>query len=91
MGEVAVREAINKIDLSAPKGTFNCPAAFDSATIMAFRFGSSDDVDLWYSDSGCQTLDNGRLGAFEGANPSFYTTFMNTYAQLVPSSSATGN
>ena len=51
---------------------------------MAFRFAHVDDVDLWWNDSGCQTLDNGRLGAFEGANPSFYTTFQNAYARLVP-------
>lgn len=75
---------VNKIDLAKPKGNFNCPAMFDSVIIIAFRFGHTDDVDLWWSDSGCQTLDNGRLGGFEGANPSFYQTFQSTYAELVP-------
>jgi hypothetical protein len=73
---------VNRIDLSRPIGNFNCPAVFDSAVIIAFRYGSTVDVDLWWSDSGCQTLDNGRLGGFQGANGTF-GSFQNTYAQLV--------
>ena len=85
-GELA--SVINKIDLRAPQGNFNCPAAFDSATIIAFRIGHIDDVDLWWNDSGCQTLDNGRLGGFEGANPSFYRAFLNTITRLAPAVTA---
>ncbi|GAA4163282.1 hypothetical protein GCM10022286_23520 [Gryllotalpicola daejeonensis] len=83
-GSRELASVINKIDLAKPKGNFNCPALFDEVTIMAFQFGHADDVDLWWNASGCQTLDNGRLGAFEGANPSFYEAFQNTYARLVP-------
>lgn len=87
LGSDAARQlasAVNKIDLTKPKGNFSCPAEFDSVTILAFRFGRTDDIDVWWSESGCQTLDNGRLGAFEGANPSFYKGFLDTYARLVP-------
>lgn len=79
---------VDGIALAAPKGSFNCPAAFDSATVLAFRIGSTDDVDLWWSDSGCQTLDNGRLGAFEGGNPSFYDDFEQTYSRVVGDAAA---
>ena len=56
----------------------------DSGEPSAAHIGHADDVDVWWNDSGCQTLDNGRLGAFEDGNPSFYKTFQNAYTRLVP-------
>ncbi|GAA4193632.1 hypothetical protein GCM10022288_27720 [Gryllotalpicola kribbensis] len=86
LGAAASRElasVVNEIDLSKPTGTTSCPAQLDQITVIAFEIGNTDDVDLWWNDSGCQTVDNGRLGAFQGGNPSFYRTFQSTYARLV--------
>jgi hypothetical protein len=52
-------------------GTFHCPAAVGAGALIGFSYASGPDVGLWYSASGCQTLDNGRLGSFQGENPSF--------------------
>lgn len=70
-----VAEAVRSLDLRAPSGTFNCPADIGGADIVGLSYDSGPDVGLWYHDSGCKSLDNGRLGSFEGGNPSFYMTF----------------
>lgn len=87
LGRAAARHlarVIAGIDTRPPKGKFSCPAGFDSATIIAFSYGNRPDADLWYSDTACQTLDNGRIGAFEGANPSFYRDFTPLLNRLAP-------
>lgn len=77
----ALASAINNVDLAAPQnGRHNCPAASDSVTLFAFRFGRRDDIDMWWNDSGCQTIDNGRLGASGVTNE-----FQSVYARLVAS------
>jgi hypothetical protein len=40
-------------------------------------------VDLWFSDSGCETLDNGRIRAYESGNPSF-GAFVMLVSELAP-------
>jgi hypothetical protein len=75
---------IDAISTLAPQGTTSCPADFESASIIAFAYASRADVDLWFSDSGCDTLDNGRIGAFEEGNPSFYSSFLTLVNQLAP-------
>ena len=82
-GELA--RALGQVSLGQPTGTFSCPADFNSVAIIVLRYPPRSDVDIWYKTSGCQTLDNGYVSAFEGGNPSFYNTFMNTYARVVPS------
>jgi len=62
---------ITRLDLRRPSGVFHCPADVGLVTIIGFSYSGRPDVGLWYKASGCQTLDNGRLGAFQGANPSF--------------------
>jgi hypothetical protein len=67
--------AIAKISTARPVGIASCPAAFSSVTILAFGFQGRPDVDLWFIDTGCQTLDNGRLEASEISNRGFYDDF----------------
>jgi hypothetical protein len=52
--------------------------------VIGFSFPGRPDVGLWYDASGCQTLDNGRIGSFEGGNPSFYDGFLNVVDRLSP-------
>ena len=78
LGPVAAHplaSAIDAISTTPPQGTFSCPSDSGLHTIIAFAYASRSDVDLWYADSGCRTLDNGLIGAFEGGNPSFYGAF----------------
>lgn len=81
---VHLATVIDAINTAAPQGTVACPADFGSASIIAFEYASRSDVDLWFSDSGCETLDNGRVGAFEPGNPSFYNSFLTLMNQLAP-------
>ncbi len=84
--DVAVHLAtvVDAISTAAPQGTVACPSDDESASIIAFAYSSRSDVDLWFSDSGCQTLDNGRIAASEPGNPSFYNTFLTLMNQLAP-------
>jgi hypothetical protein len=75
---------IREIDLAAPSGIFSCPADDGGAAVIVFSYPGRVDVGLWYRTTGCQTLDNGRLGAFEGANPSFYDAFETVIDRLSP-------
>jgi hypothetical protein len=70
-----VAEAVRRLDLRAPSGNYDCPAAIGAVEIIGLSYNADPDVGLWYSASGCKSLDNGRLGSFEGGNPSFYETF----------------
>lgn len=75
---------IRQLNLAKPSGAFNCPADLGQATVIGFAHPQRPDVGLWYASSGCQTLDNGQLGAFQGANPSFYNTFESVINNLLP-------
>jgi hypothetical protein len=72
---------VNQISLAPAKGTFNCGAAIMSRiSVLAFSYTEPDrTVDLWFSPTGCGTLDNGDVLAFEGANASFYTGFVDAF------------
>lgn len=77
--------AIVHVSLRPATGSFHCPANFfGSDTVIAFTYTPTLSADLWYRTSGCRTLDNGDVSAFEGANPSFYTGFANIFNSLVP-------
>jgi hypothetical protein len=60
----ALAGAIAVLDTARPSGVFNCPAEFADAAVLAFGYLNGESVDLWFSDSGCQTLDNGVLTAY---------------------------
>jgi hypothetical protein len=75
---------VDAIGTATPSGVANCPADFDSASVIAFAYPDRPDVDLWFHDSGCPTLDNGRLTAYMVGNPSFYGSFEPLIEQLSP-------
>lgn len=80
---------IREIDLARPSGTFSCPAGFFGAvTVIGLSYPGRADVGLWYSTSGCRTLDNGRIGAFEDGNPSSYQGFETAIDRLSPPAAA---
>ncbi len=76
--------AIRRIRLTPSVGTFACPSGDGSVAVIGLAYGGRADVGLWYRTSGCQTLDNGRIGAFEGGNPSFYVGFEGVIDRLSP-------
>jgi hypothetical protein len=66
---------IDSISTAHTTGSSSCPGDDGSTSVIAFAYTDAPDIDLWFKDSGCQTLDNGRLRAFETANPNFYGAF----------------
>ena len=76
---------IDRVSLSPPAGPSGCPADFGSASIIAFSYSNQADADLWWFTSGCQSLDNGQIGAFEVGNPAFYSVFEPAAEALSPS------
>ena len=51
---VHLAAVIDAISTGAPQGTYHCPADLGSASIIAFAYAGRANVDLWFSDSGCQ-------------------------------------
>lgn len=46
-------------------GSYSCPEEYPGhLALIVLGYGTRADVDLWYSDSGCQTADNGYVSAF---------------------------
>jgi len=87
LGEAQANEllgAVRGLDLAAPKGVMACPADFGATVLIGFSYANRPDVGLWYDASGCQSVDNGRLGSFEPGNPSFYNTFLTVVDRLSP-------
>ena len=76
--------AIRGLDLSPPRGTFHCPADIGTVALIGLTYLSGPNVSLWYHASGCQTLDNGTFGAFEGVNSSFFAGFEKVINNLMP-------
>jgi len=80
--------AVRSLGLAPPAGPVNgvahCPADFGTIALIGFSYAARPDIGLWYETSGCQTLDNGRIGAWETANPSFYNRFLGTVNRLSP-------
>ena len=75
---------IRSLTLTVSVGAFHCPADFGEVAVIGFAYPGKTDVGLWYRTTGCQTLDNGRIGAFDGGNPSFYNGFVNLIEHLSP-------
>jgi hypothetical protein len=76
---------IESISTAVPTGSFHCPAAFDSASLIVLAYTSAPDIDLWFQDTGCQTLDNGKIRAFEVGNPNFFGPFDSLIQEWAPS------
>lgn len=74
---------VRALDLKAP-GPALCPDDIGSFAMIGFSYPARPDVGLWYWTSGCQILDNGRIGAGETANPSFYVGFLQEVNKLSP-------
>ncbi len=73
-GDAAQRlaSAVSQVSLQAPPaGGVNCPMDDGKFAIIALRFAGSTRSNLWWDMTGCQTLDNGTVGATQIANPSF--------------------
>jgi hypothetical protein len=82
---VHLAAVIGTISTAAPTGTTACPADFDSTSLIVFAYAGAPDIDLWFHDTGCQTLDNGKVKAFEPGNPNFYGPFDSLIQQWAPS------
>jgi len=75
-------QVVRKLDLKPPPELVSCPMDNRSFAVIGFSYRGRSDVGLWYWTSGCQSVDNGRIGAAEIANPSFYTGFEGTINKL---------
>ncbi len=75
---------VRQLSLAPPTGVSHCPADFGLVAVIGLSFPGRTDVGLWYHASGCQTLDNGRIGSFEGGNSSFYNGFLSVVDRLSP-------
>jgi hypothetical protein len=77
--------ATGHVSVAPAHGTTSCPnPQLGSEAIIAFAYDTGRIVDLWYETSGCQTLDNGYVLAFQGGNPSFYSGFQPVFDELAP-------
>lgn len=76
--------AVMKLSLRPPRGSSGCAADVGTVALIGFSYASRADVALWYSASGCQALDNGRLGSFQEANPSFSGYFEGAMNKQAP-------
>ena len=52
-----------------------CPKGAGPQVVMGFSYPFGPDVGVWYSASGCHTLDNGELGGSEGVSPNYHNPF----------------
>jgi len=77
----SLARVIRELDLKKPSAVVmwskvaQCPLDTGAVALIGFSYPARPDAGLWYATSGCQTLDNGRIGSFEAANPSFYAGF----------------
>jgi hypothetical protein len=76
--------SIAAISLARPPGSLSCPNGNGSASVLTFAYPGRQDVDLWYDDSGCATLDNGKTSAIIDGNPPFYQGFAPLLDRLAP-------
>jgi hypothetical protein len=81
----ALAGAIADLDTARPSGVFNCPAEFADAAVLAFGYLNGKSVDLWFSDSGCQTLDNGVITAYGyGPGAAAFVRYSSLALSLLP-------
>ena len=74
--------AVSEVSLQAPPpGGVNCPMDNGKFALIALHFAGDKSSNLWWYMTGCQTLDNGAVGATQIANPSF-DKFLDAIAPL---------
>jgi hypothetical protein len=81
---VRLATVIGTISTAIPTGTTACPDDVDSTSLIVFAYAGAPDIDLWFHDTGCQTLDNGRVKAFEVGNQNFYGAFDSLIQEWAP-------
>lgn len=72
--------AVRRLNLTPPTGVMSCPFDSGLVVVIGFSYPGRPAVGLWYHASGCQTLDNGRIGAFMGGagDPGLWNAFVTT-------------
>lgn len=73
-----IADALPHVSLARPRGPVSCPADSGAFAILALSYPHHPDVSLWWNTTGCQSIDNGRIGASQIASPSF-SDFQNTF------------
>jgi hypothetical protein len=69
-------------------GSYSCPSGDPGhLALIVLGYSTRSDVDLWYTDTGCQGIDNGWELAFEGGNASFWNLQGAIDALVAPPSS----
>jgi hypothetical protein len=75
--------ALSNVSLQAPPaGPVNCPNDTGGFAIISLASTASRDSNVWWVMTGCQTLDNGSVGATQVANNSF-ASFGSTITSLI--------
>jgi hypothetical protein len=81
-GAVAVVDAVRRVELiGGTARRVSCPIDTGDVAVIELRYRHRRPEELWWKDSGCQTLDNGRIGASRTRNPSF-TAFQDAVTAL---------
>lgn len=71
-GAARLATAVARIDVGIPAGTTSCSDDTGSVTVIVFSYPKRPATDLWWHSSGCQSIDDGTVGAAEVANESFF-------------------
>lgn len=75
----AVSVAISELSLERRVPPVDCPDnKVGAAIIVVLSYPGRPDLDFWYHDTGCMTLDDGHLTAQATASPYFYSSFAAT-------------
>lgn len=75
---------LNRIHAGVRGGAYTCPSDSGTATILVFGYQHRADVDVWYHDAGCPTVDNGARIAEEYGHPNFHDGFAPAVDRLAP-------
>jgi hypothetical protein len=64
--------ALQKLSLVPYPGARSCPRDLvGESALVAFHYADGPDVALWYHDSGCQSINNGRVTGSEAGAVEF--------------------
>ncbi len=75
----AIAEAISALTVGSGAGAADCPDdRSGQAAIIVLHYAGEPDLDLWYHDSGCMSLDDGMQSAPAVAGAYFYSGFAAT-------------
>jgi len=73
-----VAVALSHVSLKQPTGSVSCPADSGAFAVLVFSYPHHPDVSLWWNTTGCQSIDNGRIGASQIGSASF-SAFQDTF------------